>query len=737
MLLLFSRLTSAAVVVAACGVIWSTVDAADGSRFAHSDSDKRYLHYIDLYDHNNQRITPESDQPYSVRNTCGRCHDYDAISHGWHFNALRSHLQRTGSDRPTDIAETTSSSDATHGQVADGRPGEPWIWTDDRTGTQLPLSYRNWPGRFNPADIGLTAHQMTVKFGARLPGGGVGEGSKRDSSAQSDDDNQEPTRWPLTGDLEIDCLVCHAVTGTYDFESRRDTIDDEAFAWAATAALRLGTIKGGVSRIKTGSDPADDKVAAKLPRVTYDASRFLADGKVFVDLVRQPENNACYQCHSQRVVGDDGIEARWVHDDDVHLRAGMACTDCHRNGIGHETVRGYLGEQHVASSQAATLSCSGCHLGGDDGRQTAGLESLTRWTKRPGRVGSPLPGHNGLPPTHFEKLSCVACHGGIAPADAAKRLMTSLAHELGSGAHRSGNELPSIAGPVYAPAGFHHETESIDSAANHPAGKPVTTQRVMWPAYWGKVVDGNVSPLSPADVYDATRRALRVRKGFVEELTSVRLSTKDKQAILGDERGKAKEDEWTDQEREKVDAELAVRGQSQFDEKVHAALQALREELGVEQAVYVSTGTVFAQGDKDATLKRIEVNNPDAVGMIAWPMAHNVRPAGWSLGSGGCLDCHSEGSSIFASTVTPVGPVDVEASPINMATLQGLDPEQTLRWNQLFAGRGLFKVMTAASLTTLAVVMLVGIGGAAARLRLAQSTLASKHTTDVPTETQA
>ena len=42
-----------------------------------------------------------------MRNTCGKCHDYDAIAAGWHFHS--------GSTN-----------------VLSGRVGEPWVLTDNR-----------------------------------------------------------------------------------------------------------------------------------------------------------------------------------------------------------------------------------------------------------------------------------------------------------------------------------------------------------------------------------------------------------------------------------------------------------------------------------------------------------------------------------------------------------------------------------------------------------------------------
>ncbi len=711
-----------AIVIVVAGVAWtaslgtglwrtSGAWAAD-SRFAHSDSNARYLHWIDLYDADDRKITAESDRPYSSRKTCGRCHDYETVSHGWHFNAFS----------PDAVA---------------GRRGEPWIWTDARTGTQLPLSYRDWSHTFDPNEVGITPWEMTKHFGGRLPGGGLaveppvppkpeppksdapeseppeaGAGDDEKGAGEGEED-AAANRWPLTGSLEIDCLACHATPGTYDFNARRDQIAQENFAWAATAALRLGEIDGNVSRIKDGSDPSDPAIAKKLPKVTYDAARFSSDGTVRIDLIRKPDSNSCYQCHSSRTVSDEGIEPRWIHDDDVHLRAGMECADCHRNGIDHDTVRGFDGEAIATGSGTGTLSCAGCHLGADHEQSIAGLQTGLGASfgasfgadpsddlySRPGRLGSPQPLHAGLPPLHFEKMSCTACHGGPVPRDQALRMMTSLAHRLGSKDHRTGFELPAILGPVF--------TKQDDGR--------VYPHRAIWPAFWGVIEAGKLRPISPLKTYDVIRRALRVRKDFVAELLTPKLSSKDLKEILGEERAKVDPDQWTAEETAKFDSVQLARGRELFDEKVSAALEAIEKEWKADQAVYVSSGVVYARGDDPDSLQLIELDDRSGSEMISWPMAHNVRPAGWSLGVGGCVECHSESGKIFSSTVSPAGPGPESGEAVTMASLQGVQPDQRLAWNELFRGRKSFKYVVAASITILLMTLMLGIGAVASR----------------------
>ena len=85
-------------------------DGHDGNRSSIS-------HVITLYDEKDVEIKPNVSQPrpISMRNTCGKCHDYDAMASGWHFHS--------------------GSTNALSGRV-----GEPWVLTDTRIRTQIPIS---------------------------------------------------------------------------------------------------------------------------------------------------------------------------------------------------------------------------------------------------------------------------------------------------------------------------------------------------------------------------------------------------------------------------------------------------------------------------------------------------------------------------------------------------------------------------------------------------------------------
>lgn len=659
------------------------------SRYATSDNMSGYVHWIDLYDEDNTRIDPTADnpKPYSPSRTCGRCHDFQTIAHGWHFNAVE----------PDSRA---------------GRPGAPWIWSDDRTGTHLPLSYRRWEGTYEPAQLGLSNWQMASKFGGYLPGGGPGtaESLKR-PVAEIEGQGPAQDRADITGPLPVDCMLCHRNSGSgYSPFVWTEQIASENFAYAPTAAMNLAQITGSMSRIRE-LDPADESSLSRLPKVSYETSRFRQDGKVYFDLVRKPKSDACYYCHTNTSI-DAVAGNRWLHDEDVHLRAGLECADCHRNGLDHQTVRGYEGEQHPAGSMVGAFSCQGCHLGSAQPGTLPG--------ELPGRMGAPRPAHRGLPPVHFEKLSCTACHAGPMPETEVARQLNSIAHRLGEHVQRSGLEAPGIVAPVYLPTPTKRDGDEGGLEDNGSDTKYVP-HRLFWPSYWGKLHDGHIEPLNPEQVYEIVRRPLRVRRNFGEEIAEVSLSLAQRRQLLGEERARVRDDQRTEEEKKIIAEAEAEARQVQINERMVAALEALEEGLQEEfpgfTAVFVSGGAAYSV--EDGTLQMVaESELGDAAQPYAWPLGHNVRPKQHSLGISGCAECHHDESLFFAASVRPV-PVlpgqQPEAMPVHR--LQEVDIRRLEGWNQLFVGRATFKVIAWLTLGITTVVVLATLVGNIASFR--------------------
>jgi hypothetical protein len=534
-----------------------------GAAFAglvHTDSDAEYLHRVNLFNSEGEIILPDSDppQPYDPNRTCGKCHNYPVISYGWHFNP---HVE----------------------EVDPGRPGEPHFLTDELTHTQLPLSYRNWPGVFSPNDIGLSPWEYTLMFTTHRPGGGISEPNEDEIESAS-----KGSRWLQSGPLAIDCLVCHAGSG-YDSIVRARQINEQNLKCSMTAAAGLAVVRGSAKGMPEDydpffSEPDPDHPEEAGPKLLYSAGRFDADNRVFIDITKKPKSTNCRFCHTTASLDEDG-HSKWSHDDDVHLLSGLSCVDCHRNEIGHHITRGDGSEADINNEDSnATLSCRGCHLGEGEGHRPLA-----------GRLGAPRPAHPGLPGFHLDELECTTCHSGPRPGPKALRIQTAIAHGLGISTEDDRSiKAPYIAAPVYM---------------KNSNGK-IAPHKVMWPSYWGIVkADKSIAPIP-------MKQLKAIAESVFKEIA-----------------------------KENKESETPVLTKEQIN-KVLAALDESGKLSG--KAVYVNAGSAYSSEGKlppDNNLKR----------EIAWPLAHNVRPAGYSLGSGGCSDCHSKDSGFFYGSVDPGG----------------------------------------------------------------------------------
>jgi hypothetical protein len=432
-------------------------DTPDGSR-------SNFVHLIPLLSEplpgkEPDQIHPDADPvlPFSTKATCGACHSYDKISAGWHFNA-------------------------TDPNVNPGRIGQAWIYADPTSATQIPLSYRHWPGTFRPEQIGLTPMAFLQTFGRQMPGGAIGE------MVDKSDNPEESLRSDVTGKLEINCLACHNGSPGEDMGGASGysiNVIRGNYRWAATSSCEFAYVTGSITGLANEYDFRAPYVSADLkikpPVVAYRKGAFGHNDWVDFDIRREPPKQRCYFCHSNIDVKDDKTE-KWFRDEDVHLAAGLICADCHRNGLDHNITRGYASEPNYSTNPlAANASCEGCHLGTKGKKPDAG------------RFTAPTPKHAGIPTVHFDKLTCTACHSGPWPAKETIRTKTARAHALGiAGANKSGDVLPHLLYPVFA---------------RGQDGK-IGIFKLFWPAYWATIADGNVTPLAMETVESATSRVI-------------------------------------------------------------------------------------------------------------------------------------------------------------------------------------------------------------------------------------
>lgn len=440
-----------AIYLSLLGLLWPGIAAAVENTAGHAwdGSLAPPVHRFALFDENGQEVVPQSTRamPFSTRNSCGSCHSYKTVCGGWHWSSSKG--------------------------VSAGRKGEPWFLLDYKTGTQLPLSYRGWSGTWKPDQLGISPWQFTRLFGHHLPGGDMAE--------PADDDTDPNSRWDLSGKLEINCLACHSSSHTEDMSEWARQIARENFRWAATAASGIGDVDGIASRmpdswrIADGPNP-DDKEFAVAPSVRYDVTRFDKKHRTVLEVTRKPADKNCQQCHS---VSRKDL-AMCQTDEDVHTRAGMKCVDCHRNDLSHQIVRGYEGESRPPGDRAsAELSCRGCHI--DSAYRTGG------------RLSAPKPKHGGIPPVHFARMSCTACHSGPAPSGQLAHVRTSRANRLG----------------IYGRADWSTDEPSVfEPVLMKGSDGKIAPFRVMWPAFWARMEAGVVTPLLPDKMAEAGKGIL-------------------------------------------------------------------------------------------------------------------------------------------------------------------------------------------------------------------------------------
>lgn len=679
------KVGSAAMVGAAAAAIallgaWAFPQRAWSARnYKQTGSRSPYTHHIWLYDRQERRIDPsrEDAAPFSPRQTCKKCHDYRRIARGYHFGPTAAPAldepPRAGDDQPSGPRD---------------RPGEPWIWTDRRTGTQLPISGHRWPGTYRPETIGLGEAEFFALFGRHACGRGPHEPSaaaaaSAASAATAGGQPHQSPRWKVTGEPEIDCLLCHGADHQYSLAVRASEMAKENFAWAPAAAIGLAKITGAAKDLPDDFDP--DDAEGKGVKTQYDTSRFDADGKVFFDVVRRPPNRACYACHTARPTGAQA-GPRWLHDEDVHLRAGILCADCHRNGIEHHTVRGFEGETHPTGQPIEGFSCRGCHLGEAAGEQAAGEQA--------GRLGAPRPRHAGLPPSHLESISCTACHSGPRPADTAQTVQTSLAHALGIPSQsRTDDDPPAIVQPVFRKNGDGQ----------------LAPYRMMWPAFWGWMTDERIQPARPDALQKRLRRALRVRRDFQTELGKATLSAEERKELLGEDAWQGPPERWSAAQRRAVERAVRTKAAAAFRQKLVKALTALSAKPDVPnaRAVYVSGGKAYRL-NADGT--DVETFDHAAARPYLWPLGHDVRPARQALGATGCAECHRGGAPIFYGRVTARGPAPDASPPTEtMYALAGYDPQLLAAWEDAFRWRSVFKALGFVALGAVVLMLLRGL----------------------------
>ncbi|MFZ1290647.1 MAG: hypothetical protein WAR79_11190 [Melioribacteraceae bacterium] len=522
-------------------------DVNDGSKL-------HPVHLLNLLDEDGNVIDPKYEYgiPFSTKNTCGNeCHNYKIISDGFHFN----------------FHDTNKINTETH---------EPWIYTDPTTLTILPLSYKKQIGTFSPGDLNISPMQFLFRFGPYYPGGDISE-------FDSLENQKDFMRWNVSGKLEVNCLICHDADPFYDQAEYASNIRKQNYKWAAVASTSFAEFKGNASKMPNNFDMYNlttvqsiDQRSSIPPTLKYDSTKFNSANKVYFNVSKNIPNDNCYYCHSS-IIADENLHSNWKNDEDVHIKAGLKCVDCHRNGLDHNMIKG-VSDSKISKSNSFT--CEGCHIPSSNNGKPIN-----------GNLGAPIPQHLGIPPIHFERLSCTTCHSGIWPTEKPNMIKTSKAHFLGMhGTNKAQDVFPHIFTNIFT----ENSSEKIEP------------RNLIFPSFWGiKDSNNNISPLPIEFVEQKIRPMLALDSIF-------NFGT------------------WP----------------SVKDSLIISILDSIKNaKLFKGQPVLITGGKIFEVDGKTLSSDDYFENG------FSWRIAHTVRPASQALGVNGCNDCHSMNSAFFTSNI--------------------------------------------------------------------------------------
>ena len=562
-----------------------------------------------------------ADKPYSPKQTCGACHDYETITGAYHF------MQGKGEEPTADQAARCQWA------LTPGNYGGTWC-------SPAPL-YRYLSPKKNEsrATMDMTSFTfITAGCGACHPGGGSAEydrDGKRYDRWMADpasgfspggengfDGDYYQARWSETGVLEADCLLCHLPE--YDFTERKKQLAALNFRWAATAGAGLADVTGSVEK----GEPVT---------VAYDKTRFNPDGTLSPHIVREPRNDACLACHEQPGWKKRGANFR--PRTDVHLRAGLRCVDCHPAGSSaadprirgkelHEIGKGDAPGGQVRNDLDHTMrQCADCHT--------------------TGRFGAPVARHRWLPPLHLDTIACETCH-------IPERLVKPVQFQA-SDVFNPGTKIPSKGKHLwtfYGPDGAYRnhygylEMMGFDDKPTEPfkpflaryEGKiwPVNRVHSAWP---GMEIEGKPGLMQPkmSDIY-AMWTAHRQDPAKFPDLATITDDNAD--GVIEVNRP------------EEIDALIA---------SVTALLAESEYPMDGTRVVWAYNDRVYTSGTEYRTVPKHEWEASPYGNVHKY--AHDVYPAKAALGVNGCTDCHHpQADFFFASTVKY--PFDAQGKPV-------------------------------------------------------------------------
>ncbi|MFO7672036.1 MAG: hypothetical protein R6W31_20440 [Bacteroidales bacterium] len=569
-----------------------------------------------------------TDKPYSPKQTCGKCHDYEKITEGFHFQQGKD---EAASDSQVERMQWVSSP---------GNYGGSWC-------SPAPLyNYLSEKNNTEPAMIDMTSFDFVVSCGVCHPGGGSLEydrnGIRYDSAMNNPmnnfisggsnylDGDYFKAKWGESGIIEADCYICH-LPG-YDNKERVRNIQKMNFKWAATAASGLAEVSGSVA----SNDPVT---------LSYDKSMFNPDGTVEPHIVGEPRNEACLFCHAKPGWKKRG--ANFNIRTDVHLQAGLKCVDCHPAGKSatndlisgkevHQIGKGDDPGGLVRDDLDNTMrTCTDCHNNG--------------------YLGAPLAKHKWLPPLHLDKIACQTCH---IPERAVKSV-----HFVASDVFNPGTKIPSKGKHLwtfYDPE-MNYWNHYGDLEMMGYDDKPTYMFSPELIKYKGVIHPANrVHSSWPAIQTDGREGLMQPRMSDIYKMWADHRQDPEKYpglSAIGDDN---------------ADEVIEVNTPGEIDAlilSVSTKLTEINYPMENKKVVWVMNNRVYRSGNEFTELS-MEAWEASPYGNVH-TYNHDIFPASSAIGVNGCIDCHSYQSGFFTSPVLKY-PFDEEGKPVTQPQFASL-----------------------------------------------------------------
>jgi hypothetical protein len=673
------------------------------------------VHQIPLKDEFNQPIVPTESHPlpFSSRTTCLPCHDYNIIRQGLHFNAAVSPQsgragepwiwvdERTGTLlplsyhswkgtwNPKEIGLSAWDVTLLFGRHMTGggicEPDEKDItpesrWNVSGTVEINCMGCHNASGLQNPSEWAKQILRQNFRW-ASTAASGLGEVGGMSSRLGPtwdifDGPNPDDTEWAIAPFVKYDRNI---------FDSKHRAFFNLAYK------------------------PEDARCMACHSTAPVDMKKFNFD-----EDVHSAAGIKCVACHRHDISHNmvRGYENE-AGDNPALPSEEFTCKACHlgsESSKGEKILPGRLGAPYprhkgFPAVHFERLACTVCHSGPMPAKEPTrvrtsranrlGIYGVANWTTVLPAIHEPVyfrdknnkltphrmmwpafwaeVNENNITPLRPEQVQARA--GDILfPEKSVTRILTALFNF----AELEGTPALVMAGKVYE--------MNVDGGLDaSPYGGAEGTEGF----FWAVKKDGEILPLipgfDPADTENAAEPEAKIQrllealsaadtppgkpalayKNFLYQIVENYL---DKSAPEGQMAPKP-EFFWlkggvlqpcvSGFERQTI-AALADSEQTLTEEQVSRVLKA----LGDKNHVFISGGMMFRLNKKS----KLEAESHEAASPVAWPLAHQVRPARQSLGVNGCRDCHRARSDFFFSKVKDTGPLKTEEVSVRAAS---------------------------------------------------------------------